>query len=185
MIFVLMTSGMTGSERTKFERIYRQYASFVYRVALKELSAPDLAQDCTQAAFERVIKYLDRLEESGSPQTKSYIYKITLSAAADLRKREEKYVTKQDDELFYLIDRQKDSDSVSSNAEISEILAFAEKNLSAEEKILLTCRLGGRNAYREAAGILGISEAACRKRMQRIRQKITDEFGKDLKGKGR
>ena len=178
MIFVLMTSGMTGSERTKFERIYRQYASFVYRVALRELSAPDLAQDCTQAAFERVIKYLDRL-------TKSYIYKITLSAAADLRKREEKYVTKQDDELFYLIDRQKDSDSVSSNAEISEILAFAEKKLSTEEKILLTCRLGGRNAYREAAGILGISEAACRKRMQRIRQKITDEFGKDLKGKGR
>lgn len=98
MIFVLMTSGMTGSERIKLERIYRQYASFVYRVALRELSAPDLAQDCTQAAFERVIKYLDRLEESGSPQTKSYIYKITLSAAADLRKREEKYVTKQDDE---------------------------------------------------------------------------------------
>ena len=35
----------------------------------------------------------------------------------------------------------------------------------------------------EAAEILGISEAACRKKMQRIRQKISDAFGTDLRGK--
>lgn len=185
MIFVLAAGSMTGLERTKFEKIYERYASFIYRVALKELSEPDLAQDCAQAAFERVIKYIDRLGDPDSPQTKSYIYKITISVAANLRKHEERYVTKQDDELFYLVDRRNGHDSVSVNAELSEVLEFAEKNLSSEEKILLTCRLSGRNAYREAAEILGISEAACRKKMQRIRQKITDAFGTDFKGKGR
>lgn len=54
---------------------------------------------------------------------------------------------------------------------MSEILRFAEQHLSVDEKIILSCRYDGRNSYREAAGILGISEAACRKKMQRIRQK--------------
>ena len=65
MMFVLMTSGMTDLDREKFNKIYHLYASFVYRVALKELSETELAQDCTQAAFERIIKYMDRLEEPG------------------------------------------------------------------------------------------------------------------------
>lgn len=71
MMFVLMTSGMTDPDREKFNKIYHLYASFVYRVALKELSETELAQDCTQAAFERIIKYMDRLEEPDSPQVKS------------------------------------------------------------------------------------------------------------------
>ncbi|MEI3500052.1 MAG: sigma-70 family RNA polymerase sigma factor [Anaerovoracaceae bacterium] len=171
MMFVLMTSGMTDPDREKFNKIYHLYASFVYRVALKELSETELAQDCTQAAFERIIKYMDRLEEPDSPQVKSYIYKTVLSTAANMRRREEKYVTKQDDELFYLIDRRGGDDPVSRRAEVSEILRFAEQHLSVDEKIILSCRYDGRNSYREAAGILGISEAACRKKMQRIRQK--------------
>ena len=48
---------------------------------------------------------------------------------------------------------------------MSEILRFAEQHLSVDEKIILSCRYDGRNSYREAAGILGISEAACRKKM--------------------
>ena len=47
MMFVLMTSGMTDPDREKFNKIYHLYASFVYRVALKELSETELAQDCT------------------------------------------------------------------------------------------------------------------------------------------
>lgn len=58
-MFVLMTSGMTDLDREKFNKIYHLYASFVYRVALKELSETELAQDCTQAAFERIIKYME------------------------------------------------------------------------------------------------------------------------------
>lgn len=88
-MFVLMTSGMTDLDREKFNKIYHLYASFVYRVALKELSETELAQDCTQAAFERIIKYMDRLEEPDSPQVKSYIYKTVLSTAANMRRREE------------------------------------------------------------------------------------------------
>lgn len=154
-MFVLMTSGMTDLDREKFNKIYHLYASFVYRVALKELSETELAQDCTQAAFERIIKYMDRLEEPDSPQVKSYIYKTVLSTAANMRRREEKYVTKQDDELFYLIDRRGGDDPVSRRAEVSEILRFAEQHLSVDEKIILSCRYDGRNSYREAAGILG------------------------------
>ena len=155
MMFVLMTSGMTDLDREKFNKIYHLYASFVYRVALKELSETELAQDCTQTAFERIIKYMDRLEEPDSPQVKSYIYKTVLSTAANMRRREEKYVTKQDDELFYLIDRRGGDDPVSRRAEVSEILRFAEQHLSVDEKIILSCRYDGRNSYREAAGILG------------------------------
>ena len=43
MMFVLMTSGMTDLDREKFNKIYHLYASFVYRVALKELSETELA----------------------------------------------------------------------------------------------------------------------------------------------
>ena len=88
MMFVLMTSGMTDPDREKFNKIYHLYASFVYRVALKELSETELAQDCTQAAFERIIKYMDRLEEPDSPQVKSYIYKTVLLLRVSLNAEE-------------------------------------------------------------------------------------------------
>ena len=65
-----------------------------------------------------------------------------------MRRREEKYVTKQDDELFYLIDRRGGDDPVSRRAEVSEILRFAEQHLSVDEKIILSCRYDGRNSYR-------------------------------------
>ena len=170
-MFVLMTSGMTDLDREKFNKIYHLYASFVYRVALKELSETELAQDCTQAAFERIIKYMDRLEEPDSPQVKSYIYKTVLSTAANMRRREEKYVTKQDDELFYLIDRRGGDDPVSRRAEVSEILRFAEQHLSVDEKIILSCRFlqrGGRNSRNLGSRLQKENAAYPAKNLRRI-----------------
>ncbi len=177
MFFIVAAGAMSDAEKSKFERIYDLYATFVYRVSLKELGDPDLAKDCAQISYERIIRYLDRIDEVDSPQAKSYIYKLVRSTALNLRKRERKYVTKQDDELFYMIDEGNHGDDEFVNVEIEEAIRFAEENLSEEDRILLSCRYDGQTSYEEASRLIGISEAACRKRMERIRRRLADAFG--------
>ena len=53
-----------------------------------------------------------------------------------------------------------------------------------EEKFLLAERYAGERSYSEISEMLGISEAACRKRMQRTKEHLAELVGKQRRKGG-
>ena len=74
----------------KAEELYDTYGSFIYYTALKYLGDGHLAQDCTQQSMERLMKYADRLGETEAKETKSYIYRLTVSTALNMKKQQDR-----------------------------------------------------------------------------------------------
>ena len=177
---VLFLMPMSDEERSKLESIYDVHANFMYRASLKYMGDEHLARDCMQQSLERLIKYLDRLDAADSPQTKSYVYKTVVSTAKNMKRSDRKYVTESDEVLLYHIDRNCDRDEIEkflAEAESREALKQAEANLSWEEKLLLSERYGRERSYAEISEFLGISEVACRKRVQRTKEHLAELLG--------
>ena len=167
-----MFSGSVKKKKSKLEEIYDTYGSFIYHVALRYLGDVHLAQDCTQQSMERLTKYLDRLGETEAKETKSYIYRLAVSTALNMKKQQERYLVKEDAELMYLVDRAPNEDEIERvfrEADSREALRQAMEHLSEEEKILLAERYGRERSFAEIAELLNISESACRKRLQRTK----------------
>ena len=92
-------------KKSKLEELYDTYGSFIYYTALKYLGDGHLAQDCTQQSMERLMKYADRLGETEAKETKSYTaIGPTVSTALNMKKQQDRYVAKEDEELIYLVD---------------------------------------------------------------------------------
>ena len=64
------------------------------------------------------------------------------------------------------------------SSEWKDVLNAAIESLEEEEKVLLGCRVDDEMPYTEISELLGITEAACRKRMQRIRKKLANRVSK-------
>lgn len=159
-------------KKSKLEELYDTYGSFIYYTALKYLGDGHLAQDCTQQSMERLMKYADRLGETEAKETKSYIYRLTVSTALNMKKQQDRYVAKEDAELIYLVDSASQEDEIERvfrEADSREALRQAMEHLNEEEKILLAERYGRERSFAEIAGLLNISESACRKRLQRTK----------------
>ncbi len=159
-------------KKSKLEELYDTYGSFIYYTALKYLGDGHLAQDCTQQSMERLMKYADRLGETEAKETKSYIYRLTVSTALNMKKQQDQYVAKEDEELIYLVDSASQEDEIERvfrEADSREALRQAMEHLSEEEKILLAERYGRERSFAEIAELLNISESACRKRLQRTK----------------
>ena len=159
-------------KKSKLEELYDTYGSFIYYTALKYLGDGHLAQDCTQQRMERLMKYADRLGETEAKETKSYIYRLTVSTALNMKKQQDRYVAKEDEELIYLVDSASQEDEIERvfrEADSREALRQAMEHLSEEEKILLAERYGRERSFAEIAELLNISESACRKRLQRTK----------------
>ena len=118
------------------------------------------------------MKYADRLGETAAKETKSYIYRLTVSTALNMKKQQDRYVAKEDEELIYLVDSASQEDEIERvfrEADSREALRQAMEHLSEEEKILLAERYGRERSFAEIAELLNISESACRKRLQRTK----------------
>lgn len=163
---------ISEEEKHKLEFLYTMYNSFMYNISLKYLGDEHLAWDCMQQSLERIIKYLDRINEVNSKQTKSYVYRIVVSTALNMKKREEICQTKINEEIFFLtnqIPKEDEIDRILSEAESRKALEEATKNLTVEEKILIVERYGRERSFSEIAEFLNISESACRKRLERAK----------------
>ena len=110
-----------------------------------------------------LVKYADRLGETEAKETKSYIYRLTVSTALNMKKQQDRYVAKEDEELIYLVDSASQEDEIERvfrEADSREALRQAMEHLSEEEKILLAERYGRERSFAEIAELLNISRAS-------------------------
>ena len=82
----------TQEDKIKFSDIYYKYRGFVQAVVRGVTGNEELSKDAEQEAFEKIIKYLGRIDDVESSQTKVFIAVMAKSAARDLMRRERKYL---------------------------------------------------------------------------------------------
>lgn len=155
----------------KFEEIYRKYNNLIFRIAKKILKNTDKIEDCVQKSYEVILRNLDKIDEINSLSTKRYICQIISSSALHIIRDDKRYVLDGNAENLM-----KDPGvSVENFTLLEENLKNLNKgfqSLNAEEKKLLEYRTKERLPYRKIALKLNLSETACRKRMQRVREQL-------------
>lgn len=155
-------------DKIKFEDIYYKYRGFVQSVVKGVTKNDDLSQDAEQEAFEKIIKYLNRIDDVDSPETKVFIAVIAKSAARDLMRKERKYLELQPYEDTFI------SKGYSVEREIIKSELREKVDALPEfyrDPIILTYYFGMKS--KEAADALHTTSDGIRKRLQRGRELLS------------
>lgn len=166
---------MSAEGIKKLEAVYERYAEYMYRVALKKLRNVENAKDCCQQSYEKLIRYIERLEDVDSQRTASYIYLVVHSVAIDMIRSQKHCVVTDCSKVIGMIENSHVEDEMNRrlvDACKGDFLEMALDVLDEEEKKLLMIRFGEDKTYKEIGEIMGLTETACRKRMQRIKAKL-------------
>lgn len=162
---------------TKIQEIHELYAFYVYRISKKMLKDDDLAEECIQSSYEKVMRYLERIDDIDELEVKSYIYKIVRSTAIDMIRREKMCRAVSDEELFRVVDARlfyAEREKVYAERAYHELFELLERSLNENERLMIEMRYADGYNYSEIAEHFNITEAACRKRVERIKKKAVD-----------
>jgi RNA polymerase sigma-70 factor (ECF subfamily) len=148
----------------------------MYRIAYAILGDVGAAEDSVSEAFLRLMKHLHNIGEPDSRKTKKYVVKVIRSTSIEqYRKRRHFYVHEApiDDETYCIPDSSIDIENTIIMRQPSAVL----ESLSADERRIVDLRCGYGLSWRETAERLSISEAAARKRFERIKRKLISMKG--------
>lgn len=152
-------------DRSKFEQLYIQYKSLMHYTANQILRNDQDAEDAVHEAFVALIENIQNISEIKCHKTKAYIVTIVANKAIDLYRRKQRHPT---GELL------EELQGVTVTYDGEDGLARCILNLPARyrEVILLRYDQGYRNG--EIAKLLGISEPAVRKLVQRAKDRLEE-----------
>ena len=140
---------------------YSQFLPAMYLAANKILHNAQDAEDAVQEALAVMCEEFTKSSQNECPKTLGYAVTICERKAIDIYRQKKR--------LAPLL---KEPEAVAPDPEASTALSMCLAKLSVEERdIILINRLQGYK-LREIAGMLGISEAAAAKRLQRAIQKF-------------
>jgi RNA polymerase sigma factor (sigma-70 family) len=154
-----------------FAQLVRATQSMVYAVARGVLRDPALAQDAAQQAYLRAFRRLPDLEEPAA--FSGWLRRIAISVAINMRRARRFTLLRLDDVPDVPV-----LDEVETHWSDAQRqrLAAALLTLGAEERRLCDRRYHGRWSVARLAASAGVEEAAMRKRLQRIREKLRKEI---------
>lgn len=159
---------MTAKQRAFMADLCQKHYRGFLKYAMT-LVPPDEAEDLVQAVFLLAAERIDELTRSPSPD--GWLAKALMFKAKNLRARSSTRRKRETEEPEKLAVPSPESD-----IEDVETAMTLEKTLTPDEYRL--CRLVYYDGYtmKEAAERMGVSSAACRKRMERIRHKLRAAF---------
>lgn len=153
------------------ETMYELYEQGMYRVAYGVLHNREQAEDAVQDSFEKLLKYLPKIDTPDSPKTQQLVLKTVRNTAIDQYRRN----NKQNEWLS----QQEQGEETNSFVKSVEDREFIQQLLNAvpteyREIIKLRCYYGF--SAKETGDILGLSEGNVNKRLERARKLIADRL---------
>ena len=166
---------MTIADSEKLRRLYDIYEQPMYRIAFAVLGDSQAAEDSVSEAFLRIIRHLRRIGEPDSPKTKKYIIKVIRSTSIEQYRKRRHFYNREApiDEALQLPDENTDIEREVFARQPSEILGC----LTADERRMVELRCGYGLSWKETADRLSITEAAARKRFERIKKRLISMKG--------
>lgn len=152
-------------DRSKFEQLYTKYKDLMHYTAYKILRNDRDAEDAVHDAFLAIVRNIEKISAVERPKTRAYVVTIVENKAIDLYRRKQRHPT---GELL------EELQGVTVTYDGEDGLARCILNLPARyrEVILLRYDQGYRNG--EIAKLLGISEPAVRKLVQRAKDRLEE-----------
>ena len=153
------------------ETMYELYEQGMYRVAYGVLHNREQAEGAVQDSFEKLLKYLPKIDTPDSPKTQQLVLKTVRNTAIDQYRRN----NKQNEWLS----QQEQGEETNSFVKSVEDREFIQQLLNAvpteyREIIKLRCYYGF--SAKETGDILGLSEGNVNKRLERARKLIADRL---------
>lgn len=156
------------------EAAVREHARLVYRIAYSVLPNTADAEDATQETFLRVLRYGKRL--AGIRDQKAWLARIAWCVAVERRKSMAKAATGAEEAVETLVAPGHGADRVLLERERNAVLERLISALPSQLRDALVLSTLEEIAPREAASMLGISEAAVRSRTFRARELLRERL---------
>jgi RNA polymerase sigma-70 factor (ECF subfamily) len=167
----LLVSRARHGDVAAYARLVSATERMVFGVALRVLRDEALAEDAAQEAFLRAFRRIGELHEDGAFVT--WLRRIAVTVAINMRRARRTTFLRLDDALEVpILD---DVEARWSEAQRQQ-LAAALLILTPEERRLCDRRYHGGWSIARLANDAGVDEAAMRKRLQRIRDKLRKDI---------
>ena len=147
------------------ERVFNTYYSILYKTAIIMLCNEQDAYDAVQETF---IKYLEHKKEFHDPEhEKAWLLRVNINICKNMMRFHRLHTTVGFDTINLSYQEDKDYELMS---------ALFRLRKQAKEVIILYFIEGYKN--KEIAAILGISENAAKKRLERAKKELIQEYDK-------
>ena len=163
-----------------FETIYENYSRLVYWAAYRVLSDREATEDVTQNVFLSVLKNMDQVAEMSDAQLKGWLYRVSVNAALDVKRRSGKELLSDEPVGDEVADR---SETPEEQVEKDDLRSAVREALGAVEETYrepLMMFYYSEMSIKEISDALGISEGTVKSRLSRGRKILA----RRLKAKG-
>jgi RNA polymerase sigma-70 factor (ECF subfamily) len=161
-------------DRAAFDEAYERYAQRLFRFLLRLCQDRQAAEDALQDAWLKLADGAGELALSADTDLAAWLFTVARNAWISRRRREGRLVA-----LSTAPDVAVERADPEASAAATGALAALESALAAlpeaDREILLLVGVEGLDPAR-AAGVLGLSHAACRQRLHRARQRLKVEM---------
>lgn len=185
-----LTAISLREEIEKFERVYQKERAFMFYVAKLVLKGDSMAEDAVQEAAIRLFRNIGKVDEQAESLTRGYLAAITRHVAFDMLKKYQKVELLSEEEMQITLQKETTRDLVvrvcsdpeeqilrmEHGVEVKHILSQLK---NAHQEILYLVYFK-EMATGKVAEVLGISETAARKRLQRAREEFIKFYQKSL-----
>lgn len=161
-----------GGDLEAFEVLLRRHHGRIYRIALRMLGNHQDAEDVAQEVFIQLWTALAAF--AGSSAFTTWLYRIVVNRCLNHQRSRNPGVGPLDEERVTPVAA--GAEDVAMACERVRAVYAAIGEIAPEQRsVLVLCQLEGLS-YREAAAVLGISEAAVRSRLSRARRIVLDRM---------
>lgn len=169
------------SKKQSMEVIYLENRYWVYGSFLRKTGEIETAEDLSQTLWLRFFQNYENLNLPNEKVVRAYLRSMILHAIADYRRS-----TQKAEDLMKELENLLEADNIGQDAVHAEAfpddaidnLAAIYKELSEEERILLSLKYEGRYNSREIGAVIGISPSLVRMRLSRINEKLRSQMKK-------
>lgn len=175
---------MYKADRQKAEQLYELYEKKMYKMAYSFLLDKEQAEDAVHEAFVKIIQQLDKVKDAESERTKHWIMKVMKHTAIDLYRRQRREKGKRAATEMEAVEDEKNVIHLSQkNMENKEEAEYILAMLPDTDVELLKLKYYYQLSDSEVAERAGLTVAAVRKRIQRLKRRIVERIGEEKNDK--
>ncbi len=162
----------TAEEKSKFEQLYYEHRKLMMQIAIDMLHDEFVAEDAVHEAFVKLTRHLDGVDEINSHKTKAFIVIIIKSVCSDMIRKEKRNTEIKLENVDYI---GRVSDDSFKNLEVEEVYSVIS-SLPDTYREIIELKVVHDLSDKQIADVLGISNSAVRKRLQRAREILRNKL---------
>lgn len=170
-MLMLLFAVLNDEQRALVERIFREYRVRFQRISFNIVKSEKTAEDVVSTAFVKIMDNIEKVSELSCPQMTAFCVTIVKNASVDVLRENRRSAHL--DSWDGVLDESCDdiADECIRNADVDRLAELIDR-LDADERRLVYLRYAEQMGYKEIGQLLNISEAAAKKRGQRLVRKL-------------